>query len=76
MTDELKLSRLPRSPWEGYLHNVKDCPCCGAPARVGNYIVEGAVFCVACRLTVTRTHAPTKDTGVGQAIAAWNRRAP
>jgi hypothetical protein len=54
--------------------NLFPCPLCGAAARLGNYIVEAAIVCEGCDLTVTRKHAPTEDTGVAEVVAAWNRR--
>lgn len=58
-------------------HKVMEpCPFCGGEARLGNYIVEADVGCGVCGARITRKHAPKEDTGIAEALAAWNRRAP
>jgi hypothetical protein len=40
-----------------------------------NYIIEAAVYCAGCFARTKASHAPTEDTGIAKAIAAWNTRA-
>lgn len=51
-----------------------DCPCCGARPVFENLILEAVVRCPECRLSMVRQHAAKKDTGVSEALMAWNKR--
>ncbi|HHA2804408.1 Lar family restriction alleviation protein [Stenotrophomonas maltophilia] len=55
---------------------LKACPFCGGEPRQENYVVESTVSCKSCRAEVRRYHDRTVDTGVPEAAAAWNIRAP
>jgi hypothetical protein len=54
--------------------DLTPCPFCGASPVLENLIVEAVVRCAGCRATLIRRHAAKEDTGVGEVIAAWNRR--
>lgn len=63
-----------------WLYGLNPCPCCGGEARLTNTICEAAVFCTRCRLKVVRQHAggpimAREDTGIHEAIMAWQARA-
>jgi hypothetical protein len=53
------------------------CPMCGGEAVAENFIIEAAVRCTSCRLTIIRSHGARDERGLPEAIAAWNaRRSP
>ena len=54
--------------------DLKPCPFCGGKAEAINYIIEGAVRCTDCGVSVARRHDAQGDTGYDEAIAAWNTR--
>lgn len=58
------------------MSDLKPCPCCGGEAKAECYVLEGAVRCQRCGLSMAREHGRFDDLGYPEAIAAWNRRAP
>lgn len=53
---------------------VRLCPCCGGRPDGAKYVIEGAVWCKKCRLTMVRKHSSGREDGLGKAITVWNRR--
>ena len=56
--------------------DILNCPFCGSPAIVINYIIEANVYCTdrMCGVSIKASHAPRHDTGIEEAIEKWNRR--
>lgn len=59
---------------KGALSELLPCPFCGGSAKLENYIVEAAAFCLTCRATIKHKHASNEDTGIRMAVDSWNRR--
>lgn len=64
------------SPYTDDSANLLPCPMCGGKAQADCFIVVASVRCTECRLTVTRGHRAREDSGLPEAIQAWQRRAP
>jgi hypothetical protein len=55
-------------------YEVKSCPFCGHEALLMNYVVEAAVSCNNCRANIVRKHNAKSETGIADALRAWNSR--
>ena len=51
-----------------------DCPFCGGRPVFENLIIEAAIKCIPCKVSMTRHHNAKVDSGVPAVMDAWNRR--
>jgi hypothetical protein len=56
---------------------IEACPLgCNGEVVAHQYVIEGAVYCKECRITICCRNTPRKDDGLKKAIAIWNARKP
>ena len=54
---------------------LENCPLCGGEAVLENNVMNAVIRCFKCKLCLARKHSAKKDTGIDDAIKAWNTRA-